>query len=67
MNVARPKNDGGGGGGRGGFGGGRGGGGYGGGGYGGHSHFHLLIWTLKRNDMEVALIHLLSQKIAIVK
>ena len=37
MNVARPKNDGGGGGGRGGYGGGRGGGGYGGGGYGGSS------------------------------
>ena len=36
MNVARPKNDGGGGG-RGGYGGGRGGGGYGGGGYGGSS------------------------------
>ena len=36
VNVARPKNDGGGGGGRGGYGGGRGGGSYGGGGYGGN-------------------------------
>ena len=45
MNVARPKNDGGGGGGRGGYGGGRGGGGYGGGGYGGNS---CTLFTMHR-------------------
>ena len=58
VNVARPKNDGGGGGGRGGYGGGRGGGGYGGGGggyggggYGGDacSAFNLDRLTFKQH------------------